>query len=429
MSTIPYAPTHRISPPGTVLVPLTQADLQRFLHPKNRLRAPGTARKAIEAIYERTGLMPLLRGEHNTDKKRPRDPDAPGSSRPAKRTRDSGQVMEHYNKRANVSVDQRVESPIIGLKNFNNWIKSVLIAKFTRTLFEAGRGDPAKGRVLDMGCGKGGDLQKWSKARVAEYVGLDIAAVSVDQARDRWQSMKGRRFRATFAAVDCFTESIDSVLPPEVHKVPFDVVSMQFCMHYAFESQAKTEMMLSNVATHLRAGGIFLGTIPNSAQLMDRLDELPEDTPPDQLAWGNSVYRIKFDSRDNRPLYGQRYRFYLEDAVDDVPEYVVDWPNFLALAAKHGLQLLYREEFHDVFEAERDDAEFGPLLQRMRVVDAEGESHMDEDQWEAASTPHPAARLPEVPATDVYADIYIAFAFIKRDPDEDEEEAYDPSLV
>lgn len=33
----------------------------------------------------------------------------------------------------------------------------------------SGRG---AGKVLDMGCGKGGDLTKWAKARIREYVGV-----------------------------------------------------------------------------------------------------------------------------------------------------------------------------------------------------------------------------------------------------------------
>ena len=38
-----------------------------------------------------------------------------------------------------------------------------------------------------------------------------------------------------------------------------------------------------------------------------------------------------------------------------------------------------------MFEEHQGHAEFGPLLERMKVVDKDGESQMDEDQWEAAS--------------------------------------------
>lgn len=84
-------------------------------------------------------------------------------------------------------------------------------------------------KVLDLGCGKGGDLQKWMKAGTDEYVGvgqslssyqscecidslevlarLDLAAVSVEQARSRWENMRGSRFPAVFRTLDCFEVS------------------------------------------------------------------------------------------------------------------------------------------------------------------------------------------------------------------------------
>jgi hypothetical protein len=107
------------------------------------------------------------------------DPDGPP---PAKRSKDVSLIAGHYNARPEVGKGAREASPIIGLKNFNNWVKSVLILRFAHPALSespAGRvggappGFKAKGgKVLDLGCGKGGDLSKWQRAPVMEYVGV-----------------------------------------------------------------------------------------------------------------------------------------------------------------------------------------------------------------------------------------------------------------
>ena len=117
------------------------------------------------------------------------------------------------NKRQNFSREERTYSPIIGLKSFNNWVKSVLIAKYARDYHNAtsnGHGPSRhakKLKVLDLGCGKGGDLQKWQKAGLREYIGVDIADVSIQQARMRWEQLRGQRFEAAFYAIDAFSVS------------------------------------------------------------------------------------------------------------------------------------------------------------------------------------------------------------------------------
>lgn len=135
-----------------------------------------------------------------------------------------------------------------------------------------------------------------------------------------------------------------AVLPPE--GAEFDVVSMQFCMHYAFETEDKARTMLLNVSRWLRRGGVFIGTVPNSTWLLsvphtccwriaeihsfvcrEHLETVPKDSQ--DLSFGNTVYQIRFEERRTRPLYGDRYWFYLKDAVEDVPEYVVHWDNFV----------------------------------------------------------------------------------------------------
>jgi mRNA (guanine-N7-)-methyltransferase len=60
----------------------------------------------------------------------------------------------------------------------------------------------------------------------------------------------------------------------------------------------------------------------------ERLEALPEDD--EDLRFGNSCYYIQFSQRQTRGLYGHQYQFYLEDAVEDVPEYLVHWDNFVS---------------------------------------------------------------------------------------------------
>lgn len=366
-------------------------------------------------------------------------------------------VRQHYNLVPQRGRDWRnTESKIKGLRKYNNWVKSVIINRFSQS--DDSDGSPLK--VLDMGCGKGGDLQKWHSTPhpVELYVGIDPAEVSIDQAKDRYAEMRrgggrggrggrggwhgGRQqaplFDAEFVAKDAFGQPVATI--PIVRNVGFDaasnsrwggggfdVVSMMFCMHYAFESEAKTRSMLTNVAGSLKKGGRFIGVIPNSDIIRSKVGEFharrkkqkaetasespskqplrnghgdvlsstgsnlqvvepmnhlhgadQNDSPPDRpqedgqgelhlpkpsegkqpngntkepaqngdighreteavatAEWGNEIYRVRFpgqtpDDGIFRPPFGWKYNYFLEEAVEEVPEYVVPWEAFRA---------------------------------------------------------------------------------------------------
>lgn len=84
---------------------------------------------------------------------------------PFKHSRNDADLED--NSRQEVGLEARELSPIIGLRKFNNWIKSVLIGKFA---YRPHHGPGAN--VLDLGCGKGGDLMKWKQAKIGRMVGL-----------------------------------------------------------------------------------------------------------------------------------------------------------------------------------------------------------------------------------------------------------------
>lgn len=58
----------------------------------------------------------------------------------------------------------------------------------------------------------------------------------------------------------------------------------------------------------------------------EKLNELPED----EVQFGHGCYYIRFAERRHKGVYGHAYNFFLQDAVEDVPEYLVDWDNFVS---------------------------------------------------------------------------------------------------
>uniref|UniRef100_A0A8C2D1D5 mRNA (guanine-N(7))-methyltransferase n=1 Tax=Cyprinus carpio TaxID=7962 RepID=A0A8C2D1D5_CYPCA len=183
----------------------------------------------------------------------------------------SQKVATHYNKLQECGLAERNKSRIVHMRNFNNWLKSVLIAEILDKVKERRR----EVTVLDLGCGKGGDLLKWKKGRIDKLVCADIAAVSIEQCQQRYNDMRrrghpnDRTFSAQFITADCSRELLSGKLrDPELR---FDVCSCQFVCHYSFESQQQADTMLRNACERLRPGGFFIGTTPDAYEMVNAL--------------------------------------------------------------------------------------------------------------------------------------------------------------
>ena len=96
---------------------------------------------------------------------------------------------------------------------------------------------------------------------------IDLAAVSIQQAYSRWKGLRDK-FEANFFVLDAYQLPLTNVLEAVHTRRLFDVVSMQFCIHYAFESEEKARQMLENVTMFLAPEGLLVGTMPDSRNLM-----------------------------------------------------------------------------------------------------------------------------------------------------------------
>ncbi|XP_057687913.1 mRNA cap guanine-N7 methyltransferase [Corythoichthys intestinalis] len=291
-------------------------------------------------------------------------------------------VANHYNRIQEVGLAARSQSRIFYMRNFNNWIKSVLIGETVEKVRDAGQRQIS---VLDLGCGKGGDLLKWRKGGISHLVCADIADVSVEQCRDRYEYMrrKGRgdrqAFSAQFITGDCTKERLaDKYDRPDL---TFDICSCQFVYHYSFESEAKANMMLRNACERLKPGGFFIGTTPDAYELVKRLES------SDSLSFGNDVFRVSFRERGRYPLFGCQYHFNLEQVVD-VPEFLVYFPLFEHMAKNYGMSLVSKQRFSEFFREKVKLSHHRHLMMKMASLEefpGERDEHpapRDEDEDE-----------------------------------------------
>ena len=82
------------------------------------------------------------------------------------------------------------------------------------------------------------------------------------------------------------------------------------------------------------------------------------------------MYQIKFpEDRPEKPKrFGDRYNFYLQDAVD-CPEFLVDLQTLESLAEKWGLQLLWTRDFYTLYKDAVKDQDLLNLMSVMKVFE------------------------------------------------------------
>ncbi|AET38016.1 mRNA (guanine-N7)-methyltransferase Ecym_2270 [Eremothecium cymbalariae DBVPG len=292
-------------------------------------------------------------------------------------------VREHYNERTyHAKRYNRNFSPIIKLRNFNNAIKYMLIDKYTRP------GDI----VLELGCGKGGDLRKYGSCGVSQFIGIDISNESIREAQRRYQNMRDLDYQVILITGDCFGESLGVAVQPFTEcRFPCDVVSTQFCLHYAFETEDKARRAILNVSKSLKVGGYFFGTIPDAEFIRYKLNKFSKND--EKPSWGNSIYKVSFSNNSYQlngyefeSPFGNMYTYWLEDAIDNVPEYVIPFETLRNLCDEYGMELEMQKPFNKFFVEEIPTwiDKFSPRL-REGLQRSDGKYGVEGDEKEAAS--------------------------------------------
>jgi len=292
------------------------------------------------------------------------------------------EVAKFYNNLHNQDVEDRQSSRIIYLRGFNNWIKSMLIQDAKAQINQAFPGNRFV-TVLDLACGKGGDMWKWQKADIEEIIFADVASKSIEQCRQRYMEGRTRTgnhaaFGASFIVIDATGERLADKLPRPMF---FEIVSCQFALHYAFRSEKHLRMMLYNISLNLKPKGVFVGTMTDGERIVQYLRRTNNGI------FENDVVRVEYMDKSvpnwsnlTPPLFGAKIRFALDTQVN-CPEYLGYFPLLVEIAKEFNLELVFYRSFPEAIDYYYAKIDNRNLMGRMRALE---EYPIDDERYNAA---------------------------------------------
>lgn len=185
------------------------------------------------------------------------------------------------------ALSQRAKGPSYPLKRHHNQIKREMYIVFAKQ----------GGTLVDVACGRGGDLQKWRDTGIHTVHGYDVCEASIEEAKQRLLQLRMATPLVTFEVQNSF-EGNDPF-------PPCDMCSCMFALHYAFKDELHLRSTLLRIYDALRPGGTFFGICADGDQILAH------------PAVQNKSYTIAVPQESQRSdhEFGRGYSFCIHDTV------------------------------------------------------------------------------------------------------------------
>ena len=265
------------------------------------------------------------------------------------------------------------------MRDFHNWIKSVLIYTYFQEFKQLKDSKLVRSSVLDIGCGRGGDIMKIYHARVGNYVGIDISYEDIYSATDgavsRYKPLKNKFpgfGRVSYIQADggiLLNSKEQSKINPSMSKEnkemldknfskpgQYDVINSSFAIHYLFGNNLSIKNLIENIKHNLKIGGFIVFEVFDSESVMKLIGDNDKYTSyyTDEDGKKLKCWEIvkKFDGKlTDEP--GQAIDVHMSWFMEEgkyIEEYLVSKKLYINTMKKAGCILIDTDMFSNVYE-------------------------------------------------------------------------------
>ena len=277
----------------------------------------------------------------------------------------------YYNKISKTSETQ-------ALRDFHNlYVKSMLINKVSKSGYS----------LIDYAVGKGGDLPKWISANLNFVLGLDLSKDNIENRLDgvcaRYlnyaqnysvipkalflQGNSSHNIKNGDALYDEKSKQIMKALFGEgakneillgkgvynnygIVKNGFNISSIQFAMHYMFESENVLNEFVKNIKECTSLEGYFIGTCYDGNKIFNMLNSLKTDESISIFKNEKKIWELtkKYEAKefnDDESSLGYAINVYQETINKTFKEYLVNYKYLLRIMENNGFVLLTETEY------------------------------------------------------------------------------------
>ena len=315
---------------------------------------------------------------------------------------------------AGLEVGNTSKTERFAYQNFHNhYIKYQLFYYSSPLYMEGltGSGSGTRGKILDLCCGKGVDINKIKRAKYSEIVGMDIDLTGIKVAQERYRTIIPMpKPKAYYVRGDsrkliwpeqatAFTEA-DKIYTKKYipMKYYFDTVSIQFCFHYFLENEITFRTILQNINDNLKIGGHVIGTCFDGERIYKSLEgkgTIQGKTPSGEILWKidkkYSTTKLVFDSKKSN--FGKKIDVFVKSIGQVHTEYLVNFNYVDKMMEEYGFKKVMIKPFEEFYnelidnekelidnEKEKKQNSIMDLSEKELQKDIDNAERMTEDQ-------------------------------------------------